>query len=226
MRGQSNFGKPGDLVGVGVGQRQRVAAAAVEGAAQVQHPGAQRRVDAARLVVPALPVERDLERVLHRQRAAVDEEQMRQGGVAEYPREGLDEPGHRHGVDVGVGRLVDGGLRQFGAETVVIGQRRVVHAQRRGREEGEHVEVVLAVAGVDQMGSGRAVQVEHQVQPVGQDAAGQALCGHSQVRRQDAWEAGDTTSSRDKSSVIRRSYRNFYVLSASRSAIFTFDGLR
>ncbi len=163
----------GHLVGVGVRQRQRVAAAAVEGAAQVQHPGAQRRVDTARLVVPALPVECDLERVLHRQRAAVDEEQVRQGGVAEHPGERLDEPGHRHGVDVGVGRLVHRGLRQLGAEAMVLGQRRVVHAQRRGREEREHVEVLLAVAGVDQVGSGRAVEVEHQVQSVGQDAAGQ-----------------------------------------------------
>ena len=112
----------GHLVRVRVGQRQRVAAAAVERPAQVQHPGAQFRVDAAGLVVPALPVEGDLERVLHRERAAVDEEQVRQHGVAEHPGERLDEAGHRHGVDVGVGRFVHRGLRQLGAEALVVGQ--------------------------------------------------------------------------------------------------------
>ena len=162
-----------DLVRVGVGQRQRVAAAAVERAAQVQHLGAEIRVDAARLVVPALPVERHLQRVLDRQRSPVDEEQVRQRRIAEHARERVDEARHRHAVDVGVARLVDRGLRSSARNVLVVGQRRVVHAQRRRREEREHVEVALAGAGVHQIRARRAVDVEDEVEAVGQDAARQ-----------------------------------------------------
>ena len=165
--------EPRDLVGVGVGQRQRVAAAAVEGAAQVQHLGAEVGVDPARLVEPALPVERHLQRVLDGERAAVDEEQVRQRGIAEHPGERVDEARHRHAVDVGVARLVDRGLREFGAELRVVGQRRMVHAERGRREEREHVQVALAGAGVDEVGARRAFDVEDEVEAVGQDAAAQ-----------------------------------------------------
>ena len=114
-----------------------------------------------------------LQRVLDRQGAAVDEEQVRQVGIAEHPGERVDEARHRHGVDVGVGRLVDRGLGQFGAERRVVGQRGMVHAQRRRGEEREHVEVALAVAGIDEARARRPLQVEYQIEPVGQDAAGQ-----------------------------------------------------
>ncbi len=150
---------------IGVGQRQRVAAAAVERTAQVQHPGAECRVDAAGLVMPALPVERDLKRVLHRQRAALDEEQMRQRRVAQDPGEGLDEVGHRHRVDVGVTGLVQRRLSKFGAELLVFGQRRMVHTQRRRREEGEHVQVAPAVSGIDQIRPGRRVRSSTRSKP-------------------------------------------------------------
>ena len=56
---------------------------------------------------------------------------------------------------------------------LVVGQGRVVHAQRRRREEREHVQIALAGAGVDEMRPRRPVQVEHEIQAVGQDAAGQ-----------------------------------------------------
>ena len=145
----------------------------MEGTAQVQHLGAERGVDAARLVVPALPVERHLQRVLDGQRAAVDEEQVRQRRVAEHASERVDEPRHRHAVDVGVARLVDRGRRELGAKRLVVGQGGMVHAQRRRCEEGEHVEIALAGAGVDQYRTGRALDVEHEVEAIGQDAAGQ-----------------------------------------------------
>ena len=95
----------GDLDRVGVGQRHRVAGPAVERLAQVQHPGAERGVDPVRPVPPRLPVERDLERVLDRERAALDEEQVGERRVAQHPGEGVDEAGHRDGVDVGVARF-------------------------------------------------------------------------------------------------------------------------
>ena len=78
------------------------------------------------LVLPALPVEGDLERVLDRQRPALDEEQVRERRVAEHPDERLDELRVRGGVHVRVGRLVDRDLGQLGHE------RRVVDDARAG----------------------------------------------------------------------------------------------
>ncbi len=124
-------------------------------------------------LMAALPVERHLQRVLDGQRSPVDEEQVRQRGVAEHARERVDEARHRHAVHVGVARLVHRGLRELGAEVLVVGERRVVHAQRGRREEREHVQVALAGAGVHQIGARRAVDVEDEVEPVGQDAARQ-----------------------------------------------------
>src|SRR5829696_7851784 len=79
------------LVGFGIGQRQRVTAPAVERVAQMQDPGPQLTGATRRLVLPALPVEGHLERVLDRQRAALDEEQMRKAWIAQHPGEGFDE---------------------------------------------------------------------------------------------------------------------------------------
>jgi hypothetical protein len=65
-----------------------------------------------RLVVARLPVEGGLERVLDRERAALDQEQVRQRRVAEDPLEGGHEVRELRGVDVGVRRLVGGGAGQ------------------------------------------------------------------------------------------------------------------
>ena len=162
------LGEPRDLHRVGVGQAHRVPGAAVEGVLQVQHAGAEGRVDAVGLVPAGLPVERDLERVLHRQRAAVDEEQVRQGRVAEHPVEGLHEPRHRHRVDVGVARLVDRDRRDLLEERGIGGEGVVVHAERGGREEREQVEVLGPVPGVDQRRTVRPVQVEYELEAVGE----------------------------------------------------------
>lgn len=74
--------------------------------------------------MPTLPVERGFERVLHRQGAPFDEEQMRQRRVAQDTGEGLDEAGHRHRVHVGIAGLVQRGLHEFGMELPVVHQRR------------------------------------------------------------------------------------------------------
>ncbi len=117
---------------------------------QMQHLAAEPRVAAAGFVEPARPVERRLERVLDGDRTAVDEEQVRQRRVAEDPCERVDEPGHRHGVDVGVAGLVDGHRGELVEERAVADEVGMVHAQGGGREEPEHVEVGGAVALVDQ----------------------------------------------------------------------------
>ena len=218
--------EPRHLVRVGVGQRQRVAAAAVEGAAQVQHLGAERRIEPAGLVEPALPVERHLERVLDGERATVDEEQVRQRRIAEHPRERVDEAGHRHAVDVGVARLVDGRRGEFGAELGVVGQRRMVHAQRRRGEEREHVEVALAGAGIDEVRAGRALDVEHEVESVGQDAAAQHLvhvvggdisAGGQFARWQDSGHAAILTYFLRSLSTSRQDYLRYEVASIVKS---------
>ena len=107
MRGQSNFGNRATLTGSvlvsDIVYPLRPWNAPPRCSTLVPRAGSMPRA----LVVPALPVEGDLERVLDRQRAAVDEEQVRQGRVAEHAGEGLDEARHRHRVDVGVARLVD-----------------------------------------------------------------------------------------------------------------------
>ena len=68
------------LVGLGVGQRQGVAAAAVKGVRQVHDLGAQVSVAPGRFVLPTLPVEGDLEGVFDGQRPALDEEQVGERG--------------------------------------------------------------------------------------------------------------------------------------------------
>ncbi len=148
---------------VGVGERHRVSAPPVERLGQMQYRASEAGVESAGLVEAALPVERGLESVLDGERTAVDEEQVRQGRVPEDPGEGVDEPGHRHRVDVGVAGLVRCDSAELLCGTGVVRERRMVHAQCRGREEPEHVEVDGAVALVDQSYAARPFEVEDEV---------------------------------------------------------------
>ena len=173
--GPVEHGEALGLVGLGVGQRQGVAAAAVERPRQVQDPGAQSAVPARGLVLPGLPVEGHLEGVLHRQRAALDEEQVGEGGVAEDPDEGGHELRVRRRVHVRVGRLVGRDPCELIQEGRVVDDARGVEAERCGGEEGVHVEVAPAVPGIDQPRSPARLEVDHQLHAVGQDAAGQHL---------------------------------------------------
>ena len=134
------------------------------------------------LVPAALPVERDLERVLDGERAALDEEQVRQRRVAQHPRERGDEVGVRGGVDVRVGRLVQRDLAELGDEAGVVGQAGVVEAQRRRREERVEVEVALTGPGVDDARAAAALEVDDEGGGVGQEVRGEHLV--HLVRRQ------------------------------------------
>src|SRR5690606_35703493 len=109
-------------------------------------------------------VERALQRVLHGERAALDEEQVRQLGVAEHPAEGRHELGEVGGVDVGVRRLVRGDAAQLGEELRVVPER--VDPQRGGREERVEVQVPAAGPGGYDPGPRAALQVEHEVESV------------------------------------------------------------
>ncbi|SKS37671.1 Uncharacterised protein [Mycobacteroides abscessus subsp. abscessus] len=55
---------------------------------------------------------------------------MRKGRITQHPRECVDKTSHLDGVDVGIARLVDGSHGQFGTELIVLGQHRMIHAQR------------------------------------------------------------------------------------------------
>ena len=123
-----------------VRHRQRVAAAAVEGLAQVHDLRAALGLHALREVLAHFPVEGRLDRVLDRQRAAFDEEHvLGEGRGHGHAREGLDELGHVGRVDVGVGRLVHGGVGDAVAELGIV-EARVVVADGAGGEIGEEVE--------------------------------------------------------------------------------------
>ena len=76
------LGEEVGLARVRVGEGEGVAAAAVEGLAEVDHRAALLAGDALGLVAPHLPVERDLERVLDAERAALDEERVLQSPAA------------------------------------------------------------------------------------------------------------------------------------------------
>ncbi len=138
---------------IGVGERHCVPGPAVEGVLQVQDSRAEPWIAACLLVAPALPVEGDLERVLHGERTALHEEQVRKLGDAEHAGEGVHEARHRLGVDVRVARLVQRCGEEVVAEPLVLGQRGMVHAQGVRGEEREHVEVRRAVPGVHQRGA-------------------------------------------------------------------------
>ena len=122
--------KPRRLGRIGIGQRQRVPAAAVESPRQMHHLGAQGGIAPVRLVVAALPIEGRLERVLHRQRPTLHEEQVRQGRVAEHPDERLHELAQVRRVDIRVGRLVGGYPAEQRHELGIVDDPRRVAAQR------------------------------------------------------------------------------------------------
>ncbi len=194
--GPVELGEAGDLIGLRVGERHRVAAAAVEGLAQVQHLRAQRLVAAVHAVVPRLPVERGLQDVLDGQRTALDEEVARQRRVAQHAGEGVDEAGHLQRVHVRVGRLVARGLEQRAAEVLVVRHTGMVHAQRRGGEEREHVEVASAVARVHEPGAAALRGVEHHVEAVDEQMPGERVVHLVGVDHGASWGRGWSTARR------------------------------
>ncbi len=170
-------GELGKVLGLarigGVGERQGVAAAAVECLAKVEDlrtdlapPGGE--------VLAHLPVEGHLERILDRQRAAFDEEEVLAKGLGDGAREGLHELGHEGGVDVGVRRLVErrgedplGELRG--------GELGMIEAQGRGREVAEEIEHVAPADGVVQEDAVALLDVLDHMVAVDQDVARENL---------------------------------------------------
>ena len=142
MRGQSNFGKQVGLDRVGVGQRERVAAAAVEGLAQVQHLRAELR---RRGRAPRCGGASSRTRSSARSRRPAPRPRRRTGAAARGRRARARTSRRTPRGASCRCRSCDGLLTATSTSSVtevrVVGQRRVVHAQRRGGEEAEQVEV-------------------------------------------------------------------------------------
>ena len=173
----------GDLDRFGVGERERVTGAPVESVPEVQDP-APLPAPAGGQVLPHLPVERGFQRVLHRHRAPGHEEDPRQLLGNAEPGEGVHEPGHLHRVEVRVRRVVDGDPGQPAAE-LRVGEPGVVVPDRVGRVVGEAVEEVPPGPGAAQVGAPAPVEVEDQVEPVGDEVAPEAVVDLGGGRRRD-----------------------------------------
>ena len=152
----------------GVGQRQRVAGAAVKSVAQVHDLRAVLGLVSPAEVLAHLPVERGLHRVIVSQRASLDEEHVllmrRRDGHA---GEGVDELGHVSRVNVGVRRLVDGRVGDAVAELEVV-QPGMVVADGAGGEVGEEIEHGAAALRVEDPRSLGLSQVHDDVEAVGE----------------------------------------------------------
>src|SRR5208282_6521008 len=107
------LGEVGDLAGVGVRQAQRIAAASVEGALEVDDFGPAFAAFGGE-VLPDLPVHGGLEGVLDGDGPALDEEVTVQGGQVHHPGEITDERGVLDGIDIRVGHLELGSSEEVG----------------------------------------------------------------------------------------------------------------
>ena len=168
----AELGEEIGLLGVGVGEGQGVAAAAVEGLAEVQDLLSLLAGHAPRAVAPGLPVEGDLQRVLDGEGAAFDEERVVQVRGDRDARERLHEPRVLDGVDVGQ-RGLELGHAGEDAEEVRVLHLRVVVADGRGAEERHEVEVLAAVTAVVEPGAVALVVVEDEVEPVREHVTGE-----------------------------------------------------
>ncbi len=147
-----------------VRERERVARAAVEGLLEVEHLVPALLTVTSRKVLPYLPVEGRLQRVLHAQ------------GAAPVPCRGhrvrperLHELRHLHRVDVRVGRIVERRAQKLGREVRAL-HAGMVHADGIRREEGEEIQELLPVAGIEEVDPLALLEIEDEVETVGEHA--------------------------------------------------------
>ena len=191
-RGQGNLGKRSVLQRVGVGERERVARAAVEGLPEVEDLLALVARDAPGPVPAHLPVERGLERVLDAERPALDEEGVAQVGGHGQAREGVDEGRVLDAVDVGERRLELRHAVEHRQEVRVLHARVVVADGARG-EEGAGNRGARARPGVVEPRAVAPLEVEDDVVAVGEDVAGEDAVD---IGRGEGGEAVETVMSR------------------------------
>ena len=118
------------------------------------------------------PIEGYFQPIFHCQSASFDEEhvfeEVRFGELGESPY----EFGHFSGVDIGVGRLLNGGPRQ-GFAGRRGGQTGWIESQRAGTETREQVEVIATSLGVVKAAALTLLQVYYDVESVSEHVAGE-----------------------------------------------------
>ena len=220
-RGQWELRKEVRLDRVGVREGERVARAPVEGLPEVQDLLALDPRDSLRPVPAHLPVEGRLERVLDAQRAALDEEGVAHVGGHRQAAEHVHEPRELDAVEVGQRRLELRDPVQDLEELGVLHSGVVVAEGVRG-EEGAEVEDVAPRAGVVHPGAAALLEVEDDVESVGEHVArqdpvdvarGDGCEGRNrhfaELRDWKPWPREDSEARRPRSSLGRIAIRAF-----------------
>ena len=161
------LGEVGDLARVGVRQAQRIAAAPVEGALEVDDFGPAFAASGGE-VLPDLPVHGGLEGVLDGEGAAFDEEVTVQRRHAHHAGEVTDERGVLDGINIRVGHFDLGGGEEVGFDfrAVEVG---MVEADGLRGVEAVEVNQFAAGGGVNEVRAVAAGEVEDQLETVHQD---------------------------------------------------------
>ena len=161
------LGEVGDLARVGIRQAHRVAAAAVEGALEMDDLGPALAASGGE-VLPDLPVHGGLEGVLDGQGAAFDEEVTVQRRHADHARERLDEGGVLDGINVRIGHFDLGGGEQVGLDfrAVEVG---MVEADGLRGVKAVEVNQFPAGGGVNEVRAVAAGEVEDELEAIHQD---------------------------------------------------------
>jgi hypothetical protein len=165
--GPGELGEVGDLARVGVCQAQRVAAAPVEGAYEVDDFGPALAASGGE-VLPDLPIHGGLEGVLDGQGAAFDEEVTLKGRHAHHAGEVTDKSGVLNSIDIRVGHFDLGGGEKVGLDfrAVEVG---MVEANGLRGVEAVEVNQLAAGSGVNEVRAVAAGEVEDQLETVHED---------------------------------------------------------
>jgi hypothetical protein len=122
-----------------------------------------------------VPSEGDLEGVLDGEGSTLDEEQVRELGVAEDAAEGLHEVREIRRLEIRIRRLVGGDFRQSGHEGGIVGEAASVEPERRRGEERVEVQVLGTVAGIDDPRAVARSRIEHHRVAVEEEMAAEDL---------------------------------------------------
>ena len=156
------LGKVFDLAQIGrIRQRERVAAASVEGFVEVQHLMAYLAAIAFLKILPHLPVEGRLQGIFDGERAPGDEKRVGQIVRHGDALEGSQKTRHVDGADVGVGDFIEGGFGQARHERSVVAQLGVIHPEGAGAVEAEEIDQLLAAMLVVEIDALAPRHVEH-----------------------------------------------------------------
>ena len=172
--GPVKLGEQGDLVGHRVGQAHGVARAPVEGRVEVQNDQVVAVIDLIDAYLLGFPIKCHLKGVLHSEGATIDPEVVREALGGHAGGKGLDEVRHLRGVEIRVGRLVQGRELELRTEFLVL-HPGVVVADGPGSKACEEVQEFLACAGIVDPGPVGPLKVHDEGQAIRQLVAAKGL---------------------------------------------------